>query len=238
MSRLIITTVGTSIFQNYFKTKLHEKKTFNDYIRNYSIRDYQDDSIIVALKEQIIEYCQNNFPANIRDTSAEIQSLYQMKKEKFNEKSLINPSQDKLVLLHSDTLDGKIAADILYDFFKNDNKLLFSNMDEPVLMKDIRGDNANSFLTGLGNLKTILENLIKPEYKMVYFNITGGYKGVIPAITYYCIKSLKSKSILCYLYEETDKIVQFKIDEKDDFIVQINNERNIIGKMNISQISV
>ena len=228
MKRIIFTTVGTSIFQNYLKKYHSSLKFYDENIKNKEITENLSENIY-EFKKRILTFCKENYPAHISDTSAEIQSLYQMKKE-----GIINPSEEKLVLLHSDTLDGKIAAEIIKDFFSQLTKNDSFKFKEIILqiMENIRGDKAEYFRNGLEFLTDNIKSLAK-NFKNVVINFTGGYKGVIPALTilYRNLSSYGKNCILCYLFEETDKIIKFRINngeiDIDDNQVTSNIRNNM-----------
>ena len=211
MPNLIFTTVGTSIFQSNEKHNVYQKK-INIYekekLKPKDIFNHEGDKTIIGFYDLVLKDVKTCYPNKIEKTSAEIQSLYQMKKE-----GLIDPSQDKLVLLHSDTMAGKIAADILYDFFQDKDNLYFSKIEKPVLMKNIRGDDAEKFTDGLHKFNYFILSNSHNQERNILINFTGGYKGMIPAITMFYNELINNgnNATLCYLYEQTDKIISFKI---------------------------
>jgi len=151
----IITIVGISIFEN------------NDVdftqIKGQSLLEYENYiDEIEEIKQEI-----KNFD------SAEITVAEKYKNE-------------EIVLIASDTLESIVAAEIIKDFLeKEEIKVRFEKSEEHII-KDLNIDNKENFTKGINNLIDVIFNQITNDKKIVLkpdeiiFNITGGYKGIIP----------------------------------------------------------
>ncbi|NUV00001.1 hypothetical protein XO12_07825 [Marinitoga sp. 1154] len=210
----VITTVGTSLFSNYFDTtknsdidsslknhyKMLEDKTYSEYENNKERSD--------RIKSKIQQWVNNNPYA-----SAEISSIHKTKEE-FKDEDI------EVYLLATDTILSFLSAEIIKEYFENNHikgiEVYFNPKYDVIL--DLQVKEFNKFENGKNNLINKISNLMemffkdekKFEKKMkllrknVLFNITGGYKGIIPIMT-----------ILAQLYE--CKII-YKFEESDDLV--------------------
>jgi len=155
MGKLILVTVGTSALFNEYSgweydnnDKEKWKKTEN-LIRDLEVEvmsgEYnQEDSTYQHKKEQALYSLRSNLETyynngiGLDTLSAELASLLQMN----NELGEIT-NQDKIVLLHSDTADGKICAEINKDIIQSDIvingkiKKKSWNVDSPVCINGL-----------------------------------------------------------------------------------------------------
>lgn len=144
---------------------------------------------------------------------AEWGSLLAMKSE-----GMLSPdfSQNRIILLHSDSPEGRLCAEVVAATIsgaKDHAKLL----DNPNLLRIwmVKGLNVTDPETFKGESLESLREIVKeycgepinepcPEGLQRFFNITGGYKGLIPYATIlawdYCMT-------LCYLYERSDRLI-------------------------------
>lgn len=213
----IVTTVGTSIFTNYRDEEV--KKRFGDYVgidvpydrtKDIPASGIYDDNCrthICTLKETIEDYWykdENDKPNS--NASAEIASILKIAYEE-NEPCEVH-------LIATDTLHSVLAAELIVDWFEKFSqpkvsKVLFQRQDTEFkeqkdsehVVKDLRVDSHKDYEKGFFNLFDLLDGLIKvseKENNEVVFNITGGYKALIPIVTLYA----QTKRIpLKYLYE-------------------------------------
>lgn len=209
MSKLVITTVGTSIlsksdilcpsgYTNDIK-ELIEGKPLRENIRGH----FTDESV-----KKIIESFRNERPNKY--LSAEIASL---KAFKYN-KELGFSNEDIIALFSTDTEDGKFCAEVNKKVL---DKLGWCNVLGPIVITGLKtkktkeAENiSQSFKdAGLNTLKKEVENLLSSQnYPHKYFNITGGFKAVIPFATVLAIEKGMS---LMYLYEESDDLIVIKL---------------------------
>jgi len=211
MPKLILVTVGTSALE-----KCCDKNKYPD-VEELAIqlnRKGETSQLYTEVKENVLKNLKTNTQRNVenRDTdysklSAELASLLAMGK---------NPgigkieNDDRIVLLHSDTTDGKLCAEANAEVMRQEVKIndevkkKIWHVEEPIKIEDLRVDDPENFYNGLQNLKTKVTSLVKGPQSN-YFNITGGFKGVIPFITVLAWDLLFPK--LFYLYEKSEQIV-------------------------------
>lgn len=140
--------------------------------------------------------------------SAELASLRMFKK---NEELGLS-KDDVIALLSTDTEEGKFCADVNKNVL---DKSGWCNVLEPTILTGLKTKRtkenekiSQSFIdAGLKKLKEEVEKLLSKEYKNKYFNITGGFKGVIPFAT--CLAIEKGINLI-YLYEESDDLIVIK----------------------------
>ena len=188
--KTIITTVGTSMFTNYQE----KKKDLDDKIEDLKLKpysewdDWKDD--IQVIEKAIIEQLYS-------DASAEIKSTLKLK-EKYN--------QIAVHLIATDTILSVLAAKILRRYFEEKNiDCTFSEKED--IIQDLQVNNAKNFeKNGIVNLVDRLDKIIKNSYyENVIFNITGGYKAIIPYIT---IMAQINNIPLYYIFEDTDNLIK------------------------------
>jgi len=213
---LIFTTCGISSITNHIKGK----EFWND-IANKDCGDWNEvygKSFYQQLNNQIGVQM-----LSIDRFSAETNSLSKMVDE-----GLIDMDEDELILLHSDTLDGLIAAKMLQQVLGATGRwrYRFKNI-EIRKMENIRGDDADLFADGLVKLRDLMKTFLKGDYEKVIFNITAGFKGLVPVITVFSTNDTNTNYFMAYQYERTEKIVIFKfcngqitlnVDDKETFI--------------------
>lgn len=216
MSRLIITTVGTSLITNECYPKEYENeikaiKTRGE-INNVS-------QIISKTAENINSMIQIRESSGMfRDLPAEIASLLLFK----DSKDLGLNNDDVILLLSTDTSDGKFCADVIKGVI---DKVKWCTVRGPETIKGlithyktITYDKDEKNITtlfveeGRKNLKVIIDKELKNNsYISKYFNITGGYKGIIPFST---ILAFENKMSLVYLYEENNDLIVIPAPER------------------------
>ena len=202
MARLILTTVGTSIIT---KENIRLWDNFKDEIKLIKIGKTP------TKYDECVRYIVKNLLRNVNQTlvsnsflSAELASLCALKKNKKIDKD------DVIVLLATDTVDGQFCADI--------NKRVLDSLG---WCKKIHGPCVvNGFKTkathdiniaeefikvGLESLKTVVDSYYDPKvYDENYFNITGGFKVIIPIAT---IIAFERDMNLIYLYEGSNDLI-------------------------------
>jgi CRISPR/Cas system-associated protein Csm6 len=180
----VVVTVGTSLFENY---KDPDKNShINSTVKSY-INDCQDEpagkyntlsSEINMIKTNVFAWAKNN-----EDASAEINSLVKMQEE----------LQDNLdaYLLCTDTILSVVAAELIQEWFQNSQggypiKIIYNNRDYISKLQVERRDDLMK--EGLPSLLERIRSIAlekKPKgWEDVLFNITGGYKVIIPYLTF------------------------------------------------------
>lgn len=222
MSKLIITTVGTSIINNkYLITKNSDKEKVKDLQKGkISDDDYSDifNKTVNKLKETI----SNNGPND--KLSAELASLRTFKQTK--EYGL--DENDVIELLSTDTEDGVFCADVNKKVLES---LGWCQICEPIRIEGLQTKETeknknitkNFIKYGLKNFDTKVKEIINSKLSHTkYFNITGGFKGTIP---YSTILAFANEMHLIYLYEESKDLIvipppysKYSIEQKKDII--------------------
>lgn len=214
MPQLVITTVGTSIIDKYVRVDNPAKNFYENEIEGKEIEGYT--SRVERFKADVTEFVRKSFDSDITkapsDTdnrlSAEIASLWIMQKN-----DVINLNDDKIALLHSDTLEGKLAADINEEILRD--KAGFSNISQGNL-PGIRGRDASSFNEAIKNdgISNILRRIVdSSNYDSSMICFSGGYKGLVPALSGFAISS--EKIDMYYLFEKSDSVVHYKYTVED-----------------------
>jgi putative CRISPR-associated protein (TIGR02619 family) len=155
----------------------------------------------------------------IKEKSAEMVSI-----EKLN----LDKENDEIYLIATDTSDSVFCACMIKDWFKSHGyKNIYFEMDyEKGVIEKLQVYDKNNYEIGLENLlEYIIDNL--DEKKELIFNITGGYKGVIPYLT---IISQIIDAKIVYLFEESEDLldvpnlpINFDDQVADLYIGYLNN---------------
>lgn len=217
----IITTVGTSIFTNY-----QDKRVADTLGRDYVSIDkalevtrlQKDGSDVPAsgiyeeefqphikrLKE-VIQDLWYAYPEDKPNTnaSAEIASILKIAAQE--------EAPCEVHLIATDTLQSVLAAELIVGWFEqfpqsNIQKVLFqrqgsefdSQKSNDYIVKDLRVSAYKDYDKGFFNLFDLLSRILKSSQENIIFNITGGYKAIIPIMTLYAqIERIPLK----YIYE-------------------------------------
>lgn len=202
MARLIITTVGISII-----TKENEKIWVNYKDEIKSIKNGRKplryDACVDFTVKNLFRIFKQHHASNSH-LSAELASLCVLKdNDKIDE-------DDKIVLLSTETMGGQFCADVNKKVL---DMLKWCNVSEPTIIKGFKtkkttenDENISESFTidGLNNLKKQVEKLVITKNEDNYFNITGGYKAIIPFST---IVAFSKSMSLMYLYEGSDDLI-------------------------------
>ena len=197
----VITTVGTSIFSNYRNENDDKKLNYNYLENNYSENNEDRNQKIIATINKWI-----NNVSDESKISAEIKSLLKLKNQ---EKGDL-----EVYLITTDTVASNLAAEIIKSFFANNDKIMIA---EIIKIKNLQVKDFKRFEKGEDNLirtiadlmdsfvKDIKEEKQKKELrKNVIFNITGGYKGIIPLMT---ILAQLYECKIFYIFEESNDMI-------------------------------
>lgn len=206
----IVTTVGTSLFENKYK----EDAGFRNLvarIENRSASEYnnfQDE--IDKIRLTLIAF----ISSDPRTASAELTST-QLIRQKYRKSSSI-------VLIASDTLISTVAAEVINEYFNNlkdDFGTLVSQFvrNNTHVIKDLQVSDKSRFEnSGLINLInnlhkfliSDLESLDNKQEVTPIMNITGGFKGVIPYLTIFAqMRRIK----IVYSFEKSDELIEIPV---------------------------
>jgi putative CRISPR-associated protein (TIGR02619 family) len=196
----IITTVGTSLFENYQKkyrdtTFKNLYDSFKDNDNKISAKGLDDEK---SRKKSLIDKFNSNYFKNNFDASAEIKSLIKLQEE-------LKEDFD-IYLLHSDTELGRLAAEIIKDniFLYEEYGLKISRVDiHPI--ENLQIQNRQKFIQGMQELINKIYKISQNYWGNVVINITGGYKATIPYLT---ILAQVNQCPIYYIFENTDALIQ------------------------------
>jgi len=190
----VITTVGTSIFENYRKEK-NDISINYEVIKDRPVKDWVDyKERWSPIKDSIIKWAKGK-----ENASAEIKSIFKLK-------GRIKEPLD-VYLIATDTISSRLAAEIIMDIMdsnKPDNINFYFEPKEDVI-KDLQVKDVIRFKGGLENLIKRIDNIAGGYWNNVIINITGGYKVIIPYLT---IVGQINKCSIYYIFEDTDKLIQ------------------------------
>ena len=229
MKKLLLIPVGTSLLEKEIKSRDERKfftsenlnkvywenyeKTGNDggkaeviieILASYFIQEELDKRNIQSSYEY--KYNPDRFPAEISSLL-----LFLNKEEKAidtNETDITKIKKNnfdyKIKLLISDTPQSKFCARVIQGYFNSKLNNLIKNDD--LIKIDSLSEDGSKFNNGLKNLLTEVNLLVhNNEYEEIIFNITSGFKGIIPYLTLagMCYKNAR----IIYLYETSPVIV-------------------------------
>ncbi len=178
-----ICTSGTSILTN---SGMNIERFRNVPLLHWN--DFEED--IIAVRERVLEYLNRlSIPTHLNDTSAEIKSLVKMKIHQ----------NDRVILIASDTIDGKLSADLVQIFLREREICLDI---EVKVIKGLQAIDANLYRRE--GLKNLLEFLVSHENEDIILNLTGGYKSVVPYLS--LIGMLFSKPVR-YIHEDSEEVI-------------------------------
>ncbi len=188
--KTIITTVGTSIFLNYQKTS----NAIDDKIKDLELKSYKEwktyEMDIQKIKNLLNEWINDN-------SSAELKSILKLK-DLYNE--------IRVQLITTDTILSPLAAQIIQKYLNAKNiECEFS--EENDIIKGLQVSDRKTFeKDGIVNLVERAHKIIKDcYYENVIFNITAGYKAVIPYMT---IMAQINNIAIFYIFEDTDDLIK------------------------------
>jgi putative CRISPR-associated protein (TIGR02619 family) len=202
----VIVTVGTSLFENYMEDSSvaqNVKGNINDVKggkgspnRVESYETYKTE--IQLIKGAVGRWANGNENEN---ASAEIKSLIKINK-KFNDKIEAH-------LICTDTILSVVAAEIIQDWFNQapGEVNVIYNKDEREHIEDLQVSNYGDLMEkGLKNLINKIENItVGCRKEDLLFNITGGYKAIIPYLTF---MAAIHECRIFYIFEDNDNLIE------------------------------
>jgi len=151
--------------------------------------------------------------------SSEVASLIAMERaKKTGEDGAVPPgsftNEDQIHLLHSETADGKLCAEVTRDVLPDYIEIPQENI-ELVPIIGLRMDEPELFLDrGIPALLQAIEERAIANVPDYYLNITGGYKGAIPFLTVNAVALRRVKEFyLVYLFEKAPYVLIQPIDD-------------------------
>ncbi|MEO0231983.1 MAG: putative CRISPR-associated protein, partial [candidate division WOR-3 bacterium] len=191
----IITMVGASIFENYFKKNDNIKNYYNA-IKDKRGKDWDSETDrIKRIKDKITEWAKNK--PDKKNISAEIKSLLKLQEE-------LKEDFD-IYLLCSDTILSRLAGEIIKDIL---SQLINNQRIETKVIGGLQIWDRKEFNAGMSNLISEIYSIAGGYWDNVIINITGGYKATIPYLT---ILAQINRCPIYYIFEETDALIKIPI---------------------------
>lgn len=191
----VITMVGTSLFENFLKTCENET-LHNCYeeLKEKRASGWENElSRIKKLEKGITKWIKNLAEEEKIKISAEIKSLYNLKKELKDE--------FEIYLLTSDTILSKFANEIIKELIEElEIGKIFCNGVSGLQIWD-----RDEFKEGMSNLINKLYEIAGGYWDNVIINITGGFKATIPFLT---ILAQLNGCPIYYIFEDTDALIK------------------------------
>ena len=232
MTRIILTTCGTSLFQtSCWKYKDLDTK-YSSQIEDMNERDKQEKlcETWLGLARDDNEDISSSFDRTPwdnsdyrRDLPAELASLraIQVYFESLKDEEPLGKG-DKVILLHSDNKDGKYCAEMIHKVLTDEEFKLLPEVEiDEWEVKGLDPADSDEFISALSSIWSgcIQQFPKKNENTTEYiFNLTGGYKGVAILLGAFAYSNGLDVSIF-YLYEETNyeviSIIEFDNTEPD-----------------------
>lgn len=203
----IITTVGTSIFENC-KNENPTNKDFKDAYKEIKEQDLPYSKLVNIDKDDIGDL-QNGINAwfkGNKNASAEIASILAIAGDE---------TEVKVHLIATDTVLSVLAAELIQEWFKQNKSNItvdFTRPDDKLekqedskyIIQNLSVSSNDKYQEGFMNLIEVVSELIDKSKKAkeeVILNITGGYKAIIPIMT--LLGQIKNVP-LKYIYEESN----------------------------------
>lgn len=196
--KTIITTVGTSIFTNYFDKEKNRdismsKKEHYEKLKDKRYSEWENyKSRIDRLKPAISSWVKEN-----KNASAEIKSILKLK----------DVYKDiRVHFIATDTILSPLSIEVMGEYLIEKDIETDFDRDKDII-EGLRISNADDFRkNGTVNLVNRVNYIIDANfYKNVILNITGGYKAVIPYMT---VMGQINNIPIYYIFEDTDELIQ------------------------------
>ncbi len=227
MAKKIITTVGASIFSNYQSPEVRTRRgrdywsidtelartRYKDDGSDVPASDIYRDEYRVYVREikKAIQSDWYAYPDPSRPNtgaSAEISSILKIAERE--------EEPCEVYLIATDTLQSVLAAELIAEWFEKFpqpkvSKVLFrrppekfdTQDDSDHVVKSLRVRSAEEYEKGFLHLFELLNRVTEKDgSENIIFNITGGYKALVPVLTLY---AQVRKIPLCYLFEEREE---------------------------------
>lgn len=225
----IITTVGTSLLSNYSKDKFKEFKNecfhpdLFDHSNNNSNTKNGVSSDIEKTEKVLLEHVKKKGGS----ACAELSSI-----QKIDPKG-----KAEIYLLCTETVTSYMCGRVLEKYLTEEERRNTILEYIPNLqVTNAKEFQDKGFLNLIASVKQICD---AGKDHTIYFNISGGYKALIPAMT--LLAQLEHVS-LCYLFEESDELIEignlpmsFDWEVIEEFVVFLHhdNKRNSLEDENM-----
>jgi putative CRISPR-associated protein (TIGR02619 family) len=174
--RLVISTVGTSLLTNQIDSQcepdLASQLQDNANLTEQEINPGSEiDNIIQDLKQRAEDKLNEANTIEIRETSAELNGIYGLYDDQLEKGKL-----DHHVLITTDTVQGKITAEIVEEFLRE--RRISVEVYTPAKLSTA---NTQDFNQGIDNLLDWIHKRVKEDKEKnyeIYFNLVGGFKAL------------------------------------------------------------
>jgi putative CRISPR-associated protein (TIGR02619 family) len=174
---LVISTVGTSLLTNQISNKKSESDWFYRLqdTANRTEKEIENgsniDKIIHSLKQRAETRLNEGNTIEIKEASAELNGIYGLYDDQLEKGKL-----DHHVLITTDTAQGKVTANIVKKFLRNQKLSV-----EVYTPEKLSTANNEFFNQGIDNLLDWLDRRVKENKEKkyeIYFNLVGGFKAL------------------------------------------------------------
>lgn len=235
--------VGTSLFANYTTEQKEQgrlesindlliwlngkeqdrgiKNSVVDFVDNYKLEDTPEWK---NLKDKLRKFiCKNDGRLN-ENASAEIQSIFE-----FSRHEQERGEQTTVYLIASDTIESYLIAQLLQESLNGKNQIKVIFYEDAHVIQGLQVKNEMLLQkAGMGNLINCFSAIYSGHTdEKVIINITGGYKGIIPILTF--IQEIYNFKMI-YMYEDTGKLMSIpklpiKYDDNElEYLIIRNGE--------------
>ncbi|MDJ1172366.1 CRISPR-associated protein [Roseofilum sp. BLCC_M154] len=172
MSKVIISTVGTSLLTKQIDNKNQEERDWNKILRDYANLTAEQTpekvkEIIEILKTRAKQTLKNKSIKNIRASSAELNGIYGLYEEQIDK-----AKQDVHWLIATDTAQGEATAQVVNQFLISQN--IPAQVYQP---KGLSTLTTQAFTEGIDDLLDHLRSVLE-GYDKVIFNLVGSFKSL------------------------------------------------------------
>jgi CRISPR/Cas system-associated protein Csm6 len=234
MSRILFVTVGTSAAENE-EIKEHNQKLkdrLGDDDARKLIAEMEEQGEDLAPLKAVLLNAHREFweardayrkePANFRLTSAETIST-------FMSLGALERGVDKAVLLNSDTAMGRMCGEINEILFRDYLFAAGKAGKDDVILEEIEGLNPRERdskpFSVYPQVRAIVDRYAMGNKSQPLFNITGGYKGLIPPITHLAWTRYEKRSPrILYMHDSMRATVTVLKPAQDGQEMRENNE--------------
>jgi len=191
MSKIVITSVGTSFFTNYFDKGKGEEFAENYHALSSLTVEQANSERIDELRKEFRQAYKGELIA-----SAEMKSLDEIQKYE-NDKITVH-------FIASESVISKIAAELITELWRENTNIRFHKTVH--VIEGLQVTDRDRFETqGLENLIKSFKIITDDKYENVLINVTGGYKALIP---YMSILGELYDIPIYYIFEESEELIR------------------------------
>jgi hypothetical protein len=248
MGRIIFVTVGTTAAEN--EELVAGSTALRRRVGESKVREwlYENKEQVSVLEKALLDAHQGFWTrnenyrinaSNFRQTSAESISTYSaLQSNSIGNGRLLTRGEDKVVLLQSNTLIGQMCGRINSELFQQH---LFTGSGEDVVMETIndlhpgeedadKARDASKFPI-YPQIRDIVRRHLDDNLKEAVFNITGSFKGVIPAMTFLATTRYPHRSSrIIYLHESMEATVILELESRSGELGEIRRSTRHVNE--------